>query len=226
MDRAPSTVSPVSFHPRSGDSALAARLRREIEGEVLFDPASRGRYSTDASIYQIDPVGVVVPKTEQDAKIALQIAVEEGVPILPRGAGSSQCGQTVGAALVVDHSKFLNRIVSFDKDAATAVVQPGVVLDGLNAHLRRHGLWFPVDVSTSAQATLGGMAGNNSCGSRSIAYGNMVHNVEAIDALLADGTVARFGPESKMTNAPARVRALVDGVRAIGGRERDEIAAK
>src|SRR5437870_2733749 len=97
MDRAPSTVSPVSFHPRSGDSALAARLRREIEGEVLFDPASRGRYSTDASIYQIDPVGVVVPKTEQDAKIALQIAVEEGVPVLPRGAGSSQCGQTVGA---------------------------------------------------------------------------------------------------------------------------------
>src|SRR5439155_6021816 len=145
MDRAPSTVSPVSFHPRPGDSALAARLRREIEGEVLFDPASRGRYSTDASIYQIDPVGVVVPKTEQDAKIALRIAVEEGVPILARGAGSSQCGQTVGAALVIDHSKFLNRIVSFDKDAATAVVQPGVVLDGLNAHLRRHGLWFPVD---------------------------------------------------------------------------------
>src|SRR6267154_1683061 len=156
MDRAPSTVSPVSFHPRPGDSALAARLRREIEGEVLFDPANRGRYSTDASIYQIDPVGV---------------------PVLARGAGSSQCGQTVGAALVIDHSKFLNTIVSFDKEAATAVVQPGVVLDSLNAQLRRHGLWFPVDVSTSAQATLGGMAGNNSCGSRSIRYGNMVHNV-------------------------------------------------
>src|SRR2546427_493691 len=146
MDRAPSTVSPVSFHPRSGDSALAARLRREIEGEVLFDPASRGRYSTDASIYQIDPVGVVVPKTEQDAKIALRIAVEEGVPILARGAGSSQCGQTVGAALVIDHSKFLNRIVSFDKDAATAVVQPGVVLDGLNAHLLRHVQGYNLDL--------------------------------------------------------------------------------
>src|SRR5881396_3368408 len=194
MDRAPSTVSPVSFHPRPGDSALAARLRREIEGEVLFDPASRGRYSTDASIYQIDPVGVVVPKTEQDAKIALQIAVGEGVPVLARGAGSSQCGQTVGAALVIDHSKFLNKIVSFDKEAATAVVQPGVVLDALNAELRRHGLWFPVDVSTSAQATLGGMAGNNSCGSRSIAYGNMVHNVLAIDAVTAAGDRWRFGP--------------------------------
>src|SRR6058998_46978 len=223
MDRAPSTVSPVSFHPRSGDSALAARLRREIEGEVLFDPASRGRYSTDASIYQIDPVGVVVPKTEQDAKIALRIAVEEGVPILARGAGSSQCGQTVGAALVIDHSKFLNRIVSFDKDAATAVVQPGVVLDGLNAHLRRHGLWFPVDVSTSAQATLGGMAGNNSCGSRSIRYGNMVHNVRGIDALLIDGTEARFSPASETDPSSTRVRDLLARVRAIGERERSEI---
>src|SRR5437763_2060036 len=223
MARAPSTVSPVSFHPRSGNSGLPARLRRESEGEVLLGRASRGRYSTDASIYQIAPVGVVVPKTEQDAKIALQIAVEEGVPVLPRGAGSSQCGQTEGAALVIDHSKFLNRIVSFDKDAATAVVQPGVVLDGLNAHLRRHGLWFPVDVSTSAQATLGGMAGNNSCGSRSIRYGNMVHNVAAIDALLIDGTEARFGPASETDPSSTRVRDLLARVRAIGERERSEI---
>src|SRR5712692_9141386 len=229
MDRAPSTVSPVSFHPRSGDSALAARLRREIEGEVLFDPASRGRYSTDASIYQIDPVGVVVPKTEQDAKIALQIAVEEGVPVLPRGAGSSQCGQTVGAALVIDHSKFLNSIVSFDKEAATAVVQPGVVLDSLNAHLRRHGLWFPVDVSTSTQATLGGMAGNNSCGSRSIRYGNMVHNVLGIDALLADGSEHHFGvvpADISRLSGEARYVELAKKVSAIAEREAGEIEAR
>ena len=229
MARAPSTVSPVSFHPRSGNSALAARLRREIEGEVLFDPASRGRYSTDASIYQIDPVGVVVPKTEQDAKIALQIAVEEGVPVLPRGAGSSQCGQTVGAALVIDHSKFLDSIVSFDKEAATAVVQPGVVLDGLNAQLRRHGLWFPVDVSTSAQATLGGMAGNNSCGSRSIRYGNMVHNVLGIDALLADGSEHHFGvvpADVSRLSGDARYVELAKKVRAIAEREAGEIEAR
>src|SRR5256884_597820 len=229
MARAPSTVSPVSFHPRSGNSALAARLRREIEGEVLFDPASRGRYSTDASIYQIDPVGVVVPKTEQDAKIALQIAVEEGVPVLPRGAGSSQCGQTVGAALVIDHSKFLDSIVSFDKEAATAVVQPGVVLDGLNAHLRRHGLWFPVDVSTSAQATLGGMAGNNSCGSRSIRYGNMVHNVLGIDALLADGSEHHFGvvpADISRLSGDARYVELAKKVSAIAEREAGEIEAR
>src|SRR5467141_3644958 len=229
MDRAPSTVSPVSFHPRPGDSALAARLRREIEGEVLFDPANRGRYSTDASIYQIDPVGVVVPKTEQDAKVALQIAVEEGVPVLPRGAGSSQCGQAVGAALVIDNSKYLNRIVSFDKEGATAVVQPGVVLDALNAALRPQGLWFPVDVSTSAQATLGGMAGNNSCGSRSIRYGNRVHNVLGIDALLADGSEHHFGvvpADISLLSGGARYVELAKKVRAIAEREAGEIEAR
>ncbi|HEY6241350.1 MAG TPA: FAD-binding and (Fe-S)-binding domain-containing protein, partial [Burkholderiales bacterium] len=228
MDRAPSTVSTVSFHPRSGDSALAARLRRELEGEVLFDAASRGRYSTDASIYQIDPVGVVVPKTEQDAKTALQIAVEEGVPILARGAGSSQCGQAVGAALVIDNSKYLNGIVSFDKDAGTAVVQPGVVLDALNAYLRPHGLWFPVDVSTSAQATLGGMAGNNSCGSRSIRYGNMVHNVLGIDALLADGSEFHFGAvpaDASRLAGPAGYVELAKKIRGIAEREAGEIEA-
>src|SRR5439155_1297765 len=167
--------------PGAGDSSLAARLRKEIEGEVMFDAASRGRYSTDASIYQVEPLGVVVPRTEEAARTALAIALEAGMPVLPRGAGTSQCGQAVGQALVIDHTKYLNKILEVNADAATAVVQPGVVLDALNAVLRAHQLWFPVDVSTSAQATIGGMAGNNSCGSRSIAYGNMVHNVLAMD---------------------------------------------
>ena len=219
----------VAFHPRVGDSALAARLKREIEGEVLFDAASRGRYSTDASIYQIEPVGVVIPKTERDAQVALQIAVEEGIPVLPRGAGTSQCGQTVGAALVIDNGKYLNRIVSFDKDRAVAVVQPGVVLDSLNAHLRPHGLWFPVDVSTSAQATIGGMAGNNSCGSRSIRYGNMVHNVLGIDALLADGAEYHFGAlpgNFDQRFGPAGYFELARKIDAIAEREADEIGAR
>jgi FAD/FMN-containing dehydrogenase/Fe-S oxidoreductase len=227
MDRAPSNVSSVSFHPRPGESPLARRLKREIEGEVLFDPASRGRYSTDASIYQVDPVGVVVPKSEQDARIAMQIAAEEGVPILPRGAGSSQCGQAVGAALVIDNSKYLRRIVSIDRERGTAVVEPGVVLDALNAQLRPHGLWFPVDVSTSAQATLGGMAGNNSCGSRSIRYGNMVHNVLGIDALLADGSELHFGPVNPANiSGPSRYVGLVRKVQAIAEREAEEIEAR
>jgi FAD/FMN-containing dehydrogenase len=177
-----------------GDSALAQRLRKEVDGEVLFDAASRGRYSTDASIYQVEPIGVVVPRTEEAARSAIAVAVDAGIPVLPRGAGSSQCGQTVGAALVIDHSKHLNKLIEVDPAARVAVVQPGIVLDSLNAQLRKHGLWFPVDVSTSAQATLGGMAGNNSCGSRSIAYGNMVHNVLAIEAVTAAGERWRFGP--------------------------------
>ena len=202
---------------------LARRLRAETGGEVLFDAASRGRYSTDASIYQVEPVGVFVPRTEEDVKQAIAIARELRVPILSRGAGTSQCGQTVGAALVVDNSKYLNQVTDFDPVAMTATVQPGIVLDHLNAWLKPHGLWFPVDVSTAAQCTIGGMAGNNSCGSRSIAYGNMVHNVAAIDAILSDGTEAHFGDEQAMADAPERVRALVAGLRAIAAREHDEI---
>ncbi len=199
--------------------ALEARLRREIHAEVHFDAASRGRYSTDASIYQVKPLGVVVPRTEEAARGAIAIAAEEGAPVLPRGAGSSQCGQTVGAALVIDDSKYLNRIVEVNTAERAAVVQPGVVLDSLNAKLRPLGLWFPVDVSTSAQATLGGMAGNNSCGSRSIAYGNMVHNVTAIDAVTSDGRRLRFGPMREDSELDRKLAALYE-------REKDEIAAR
>ena len=217
---------PLLFHPPRADAGLALRLRGAVAGAVLSDRASRGRYATDASIYQVDPIAVLVPTSDDDVRAAFDVCRELNVPMLPRGAGSSQCGQTVGAALVIDHSKHLNRVLGFDRAALTATVEPGVVLDQLNAWLKPHGVWFPVDVSTSAQCTIGGMAGNNSCGSRSIAYGNMVHNVVAIDALLADGTAARFGPERQMQGAPARVQALLDGLRAIGMRERDEIAAK
>jgi FAD/FMN-containing dehydrogenase/Fe-S oxidoreductase len=173
---------------------LERRLRQHTQGEVLCDRAARGRYATDASIYQVMPSGVFIPRSDSDVSAAIDIARELGVPVLPRGAGSSQCGQTVGEALVIDVSKYLRRVLSIDPAAQTAVVQPGVVLDDLNAQLKTHGLWFPVDVSTSAQATLGGMAGNNSCGSRSIAYGNMVHNVLGLSAWLSDGTVEDFGP--------------------------------
>ncbi len=192
----------------------------------MFDAASRGRYSTDASIYQIEPVGVVVPQTEEDALTAFRIAIEEGVPVLARGGGTSQCGQTVGAALVIDHSRHLNQVVAFDRDARTVTVQPGVVLDQLNAYLRPHGLWYPVDVSTSAQATIGGMAGNNSCGSRSIRYGNMVHNVRAIDAVLADGSEYAFGEvpgDAGRLAGPSGYVELVKKLRAIAAREAEEI---
>ncbi|WP_421997703.1 FAD-binding and (Fe-S)-binding domain-containing protein [Reyranella sp.] len=201
---------------------LETTLRRTVKGDVLFDAASRGRYSTDASIYQVEPVGVVLPRDETDLALALDVARDAGAAILPRGAGTSQCGQTVGPALVVDVSKYLREVVGFDKNRAEVTVQPGVVLDQLNAWLRPHGLWYPVDVSTSAQCTLGGMAGNNSCGSRSIRYGNMVHNVASIDAILADGTRARFG-STRPEDMPASVRAIADKVAALAFAERDEI---
>ncbi|MBE0489983.1 MAG: FAD-binding protein [Halomonas sp.] len=193
---------------------LATRLARELEGEVLFDQASRGRYSTDASIYQVTPVGVVIPRHQQDLTAALEIARDARVPILARGAGTSQCGQTVGEALVIDTTRWLSEIVEFDPEARTVVVEPGIVLDHLNAWLKPHGLWYPVDVSTSAQCTLGGMTGNNSCGSRSIYYGNMVHNVLGVDAWLADGSEGHFGFVDRLP-VSGRVRELADRVKAI-----------
>ena len=181
------------MNPTPTNHALADRLRRELEGEVLFDRFSRGRYSTDASHYQIEPVGVVVPRTDDDVRAAIAIAREEGVPLLPRGGATSQSGQTVGRALVIDFSKHLNRLVEINEIDGISIVEPGIVLDELNRQLRQSGLWFPVDVSTSSRATIGGMAGNNSCGTRSIRYGIMRDNVLAIDAILADGSEARFG---------------------------------
>ncbi|MDP3162899.1 MAG: FAD-binding oxidoreductase, partial [Reyranella sp.] len=136
---------------------LEQTLRRTIKGEVLFDKASRGRYSTDASIYQVEPVGVVVPRDETDLALVVDVARDAKAAIVPRGAGTSQCGQTVGEALVVDVSKHLRDVMGFDKDKALVTVQPGVVLDQLNACLKPNGHWYPVDFSTSAQCTQGGM---------------------------------------------------------------------
>ena len=212
-----------------GDSALADRLRREIAGEVLFDPFSRGRYSTDASIYQIEPIGVGVPRDADDVRRCMQIAAEAGVPVLPRGAGTSQCGQTVGRALVVDVSKHLNQVLDLDPQGRRVTVQPGMVLDRLNAALKPHKLFFPVDVSTSSRATIGGMAGNNSCGARSIRYGTMRRNVRAIEAILANGEQARFAELPANYEAELDtpwLRDLAANLLALGRREAGEIAAR
>ena len=216
-------------HLRPGDAGLAARLQREIEGEVWFDPASRGRYSTDASIYQIEPIGVVAPHSAEDIEHAIAVCREAGAPVLARGAGTSQCGQTVGEAVVVDTSRHLDRVVRFDEEARRVTVEPGIVLDGLNAWLKPKGLFFPVDVSPANRATIGGMAGNNSCGSRSIRYGNMVHNVHAISAILADGNAVRFGEVTGNLAGLAgdeHYSDLVRRMRALGAREADEIARR
>ena len=173
-----------------GLSALKSTLSCAVHDDLL----SRGRYATDASIYQMMPHAVVVPETLDDVRQTLEFARREGIAILPRGGGTSQCGQTVNRAIVIDNSKYMNRMLSLDVEKRQCVVEPGIVLDDLNRQLKPHGLWFPVDVSTSSRATIGGMAGNNSCGGRSIRYGMMRDNVLAIDAIMADGSEAHFGP--------------------------------
>ncbi len=220
-------IKPLHFTPQtsSAQSPLARLLRKELRGDVLFDAASRGRYSTDASIYQITPTGVVVPRDQADVLRALDIARDQQVPILARGAGTSQCGQTVGEALIIDNSKWLCNVIDFDPVAQTVTVEPGIVLDHLNAWLKPHGLWFAVDVSTSAQCTIGGMTGNNSCGSRSIEYGNMVHNVVSIDAVLADGTQARFGSLNQPVSG-TRLQDILEQLKTIATRERGELAER
>src|SRR6201996_8773287 len=209
--------------------ALEDQLKRELTGEVLFDRFSRGRYATDASFYQIMPAGVVIPKTVDEALRALAISRDDGRIVTPRGGGTSQCGQTVNNGIVVDLSKYLNRILSLDVESRTCVVEPGIVLDDLNQQLKKHGLWFPVDVSTASRATIGGMAGNNSCGGRSLRYGTMRDNTLSMDAALADGTLLHFGEVPRDLAAVKLGHTGLDLFRDmldLGEREAAEIAAK
>ncbi len=216
----------ITAPARIDDSRLADRLRRETRGEVLFTPGDRGRYATDASIYQMEPIGVLVPRDAEDVAAAMAICREEGIPVLPRGGGTSQCGQTVNRALVLDCTKHLRRVLHVEGE--TARVEPGITLGALNEALRPRGLFFPVDPSTWQRCTIGGMAGNNSCGSKSIRYGLMADNVRAIDALLADGTRFTFGelPDNLGPDMPAGIADLVGKLRALGAREAEEIAAR
>src|SRR5689334_15237845 len=205
---------------------LERKLKAEITGDVMFDRFSRGRYATDASHYQMMPLGVVVPRNVAEAERAIAIAREEGVSVLPRGGGTSQAGQTVNQSLVIDCSRHLTQIYEIDVGERRCTVEPGIVLDDLNRKLKPYGLWFPVDVSTASRATIGGMTANNSCGGRSLRYGTMRDNVLSIDALLADGTKAHFGPVAAgLANVPAGspLRPLADELLNIGIREADEI---
>jgi len=208
-------------------SDVARRLRRETAGDIHVDPFTRGRYATDASIYQVMPAGVVIPRTVSDIEATISIAREYGLPITPRGGGTSQCGQTVNASLIIDNSRYLNRLLELDVANRRCVVESGIVLDDLNRLLKPHGLWFPVDVSTASRATIGGMAANNSCGQRSIHYGTMRHNVHAIDAILPSGDSMRFDEvPASLEGLTGEKRKLVSDLLAIGTREADNIAER
>jgi FAD/FMN-containing dehydrogenase/Fe-S oxidoreductase len=204
------------------------RLRAIPDCEILTGRFDRGRYATDASCYQVMPQGVAVPKSMDAAADAIAICREEGVSVTARGGGTSQAGQTVNSGLIVDISKHLNRVLDLNTEKRRAIVEPGIVLDELNRQLKPHGLWFPVDVSTASRATIGGMAANNSCGGRSLRYGTTRDNVVSIDALLADGAEVHFGPQPDGACLATNSRGgqLFAGLKVLGAREADEIAAR
>ena len=212
----------VDFQGARTDRRFAP-LANLIDGDVLSSRFDRGRYATDASIYQMMPHGVVVPKTIHDVAQTLEFARDLQMPVLPRGGGTSQCGQTVNTALVIDYSKHLNRVLELDVENRRCVVEPGIVLDELNRILKPYGLWFPVDVSTSSRATIGGMTANNSCGSRSIRYGTMRDNVLSIDSLLANGERLRMGCIDSHLVEPV---SLQSSLLQIGKRDKEEIEAR
>lgn len=211
------------------DGGLPRKLAEQLQGEVRFDAFTRGRYSTDASIYQITPAGVILPRSAADIAATLRIAAEHGAPVILRGGGTSQNGQPIGSGLVVDCSRHLNRILAYDPEAGTVTVEPGLVLERLNARVKADGWFFPVEPSTATRCTIGGMAGNNSCGARSLRYGKMSDNVIALEALLHDGTAFGFGltgNEATGVTGSERAGDLARQMLALARENRDEIGRR
>ncbi|MBM3239879.1 anaerobic glycerol-3-phosphate dehydrogenase subunit C [Candidatus Poribacteria bacterium] len=209
-------------------SDLATELKRYIEGEVRFDEYSRILYSTDASIYQIEPIGVVIPKHKDDVIVTIKTANERGIPVLPRGAGTGLAGGAVGKAVILDMTKYMNQILEINTEEQWVRVQPGVILDELNAYLKGYGFLFGPDVATSNRASIGGMIGNNSSGARSLIYGKTVDNVLEVTVILSNGEEAVFKPLSEdELNAKIQndglERQIYQEVRRIVAENREEI---
>src|SRR6266536_2972000 len=190
-------------------SALASALKREVKGEVRFDDGSRALYATDASNYRQVPIGVVLPRTVDDVLETLAACRRYDAPVLGRGAGTSLAGQCCNAAVVIDTSKYLARVLEVDPSSRRARVQPGVVLDTLRDAAERHHLTFGPDPATHTHCTLGGMIGNNSCGVHSLMSGRTDDNVEELDVVTYDGARLRVGA----TSDEARRRIVAEGGR-------------
>ena len=212
----------------SDTRALVEDLGRLVDGEVRFDKMSRVLYSTDASIYQIEPVGVVIPRSTEDVIAVVEAANRYGVPVLPRGGGTSLAGQTVGQAIVIDFSKYMRNALDVNVEEGWVRTQPGIILDELNARLQPTGMMFAPDPSTSNRGNVGGALGNNSCGAHSIMWGKTVDNVVDLDVVLSDGTTARFGPldgeglEAKLRNGGLEGE-IYRKLLAIGEANADEV---
>src|SRR5579862_4821860 len=174
--------------------ALRRELESEITGEVRFDKVSRALYSTDASVYRIEPLGVVVVRSREDVVRAVRICRRHRCPLTMRGGGTSQAGQAIGPGIQIDTSKYFNHVLDVSIQDRWARVEPGIVLDELNAALRPHGMRFAPDISTASRATIGGMMANNSSGARSVLYGKTIDHVIEQHVVLSDGSVVHFRP--------------------------------
>jgi FAD/FMN-containing dehydrogenase len=199
----------------AGAAGLERALRAAVRGDVRFDRGSRTLYASDASNYRQYPIGIVAPRDAEDVAAAVRVCREHDAPILPRGAGTSLAGQSCNVAVVIDFTRYMNRLLELDPAGRFARVQPGLVLDTLRRHAERHALTFGPDPSTHSRCTLGGMIGNNSCGTHSLMAGKTVDNVEELTVLLYDGTVMTVGPTTA-AEADAFIR---------GGGRRGEIYA-
>ena len=217
--------------PARESADLVEELSALVEGEVRFDPMTRALYSTDASIYQVEPIGVVLPRTAEDVIAVVETAARRRVPLLPRGGGTSLAGQTVGHAVVLDFSKHMRRVLEIAPEEEWVRTQPGIILDELNHHLKPHGVQFAPDPSTSNRANVGGALGNNSCGAHSILWGKTIDNVAELDVVLSDGSQARLGPlAGDQLEARMRAEGLEGGIYRrlfeVGEANREEILAR
>ena len=228
----PPGVRPDQRGAWNGDAeALAAALRARITGEVRFDDGSRALYATDSSNYRQVPIGVVVPRSADDVVAAVEIARRYGAPVLARGGGTSLAGECCNVAVVLDCSKYFNRVLEIDAERRWARVEPGIVLDDLRAAAAPYGLWFGPDPATHTHNTLGGMIGNNSCGMHAQMAGKTEENVYELDILTYDGVRMTVGETSHAAldaycAREDRVGEIYRGLRDLRDRYADTIRAR
>ena len=204
-------------------SGVEAALRQQTTAEVRLDTVTRALYATDASVYEIQPAGVVLPRTREDLLAIVRVCHQHKTPYTMRGGGTSQGGQCIGAGLVVDASKYLNRVLEFNAAERWVLVEPGIVLDELNHFLKPHGLRFAPDVSTASRATVGGMIGNNSSGARSVLYGKTIDHVLELDVAFADGSTAHLGPRNNLPGGDSREAEAYRVVRRLARAHGEEV---
>ena len=207
---------------------IADELGRRVDGEVRFDPYSRLLYSTDASIYQMEPVGVVIPRSPADVQAVVEFGAREGIPVLPRSGGTSLAGQTVNHAIVMDFSKYLNNVLEVNAEEQWARVQPGIILEQLTRQVSSYGLQYAPDPTTANRACVGGGIGNNTCGAHSVIYGKTLDHIRELDVILSDGSTAHLG-ELTSAELESRLSAaglegdIYRGVLRIAREQKDEI---